>query len=241
MSTKRRVIERDGDRNSEEGKSSFTVKINQTIIATIIMFLYQMKNSVKPCFVYSLHWISLFWGAEESWQIQTVPSEYLLFMWDLSCAAESWRQRLNEISVPLEAGTVHVPPCFPQVKASFEVRSSRVLQPYCPKSLMCLSLPLLIRLIKFSLIQLTSPSPRSAHSTLQAPVYACMLDMLCYWASCAVFVSGRVARGVDIVKGSSQMKNRLVLQNRLSFSRVNKLISPRKLGERKGGSSMSRS
>lgn len=115
-----------------------------------------MENSVKPCLFHSLHWNSWFWGAEESWQIQTVPSEYLLFMCELCCAAESWRRRLNEISVQLEAGTVHVPPCFPKVKASLEVRSSRVLQPHCHESLMCLSSPLLIRLIKISLIHLTT-------------------------------------------------------------------------------------
>lgn len=95
----------------------------------------------------------------DSWQIQTVPSEYLLFMCELSSAAESWRGRLNEISVPLEAGTVHVLPCFPQVKASFEVRSSGVVQPHCRESLMCLSSPLIIMLIKISLIHLTTQPP----------------------------------------------------------------------------------
>lgn len=132
--------------------------------------------------------------------------------------------------MPLEAGTVHVLPCFPQVKASFEVRSSRVLQPHCRESLMCLSSPLIIMLIKISLIHLTTqppfkpptpppPSPPK-HQILFTLTHACWLcyelpvqrsslgELLVVW----IFLKVTVNRESD----------RLVLQKRLSISRVNK-------------------
>lgn len=151
--------ERESNKSERERKkevvshSNYIKHIFIFIIITII--LCQMNNSVKPCFVYSLPWISWLWGAEKNYdKYKLFFHNIFLFMCELCCAAESWLQRLNEISVPLEAGTVHVLLCFLRVKASFEVRSSRVLQPYCCKSLMCLSSLLLIRLIKNSLIHL---------------------------------------------------------------------------------------
>lgn len=203
----------------------------------LLLPVCQMKNSVKPCLSHSLHWISWFQGAGDSWQIQTVPSEYLLFMCELSSAAESWRGRLNEISVPLEAGTVHALPCFPQVKASFEVRSSGVLQPHCRESLMCLSSPLIIMLIKISLIHLTTqppfkpptpapptPSPPK-HQILFTLTHACWL---CYELPVQRSSLGELVVVWIFLKVTvNRESDRLVLQKRLSFSRVNKWSSSR--------------
>lgn len=190
-----------------------------------------MKNSAKPCLFHSLHWTSWLWGAGGSWQIQTVPSEYLLFMCELSSAAESWRRRLNEISVPLEVGTVHVLPCFPQVKASFDVRSSRVLQPHCRESLMCLSSPLIIMLIKISLIHLTTlpPShllPLPKNQILFTLTHACWL---CYELPVQRSCLGElVVLWIFLKVTVNRKSDRWAHQKRLHFSRVNKLSSSRR-------------
>lgn len=136
--------------------------------------------------------------------------------------------------MPLEAGTVHVLPCFPQVKASFEVRSSGVLQPHCRESLMCLSSPLIIMLIKISLIHLTTQPPLQTPDT-SSPLPSPPLPSTRYYSrshtQCWLCYEHPVQRSplgelvvvwIFLKVTVNRESDRLVLQKRLSFSRVNK-------------------
>lgn len=79
----------------------------------------------------------------------------LLFIHKPNSTVETWQIRLNEFSLCHLHKVQYMCRCIFPIKPSFEVRSSRVLQPHCCESLMCLSSPLIIMLIKISLIPLS--------------------------------------------------------------------------------------